>query len=80
MKIRFSCYVILLVTVVGLTLTFGHLDIYASGDKNHGDQDSDDSSLSLPLYSAFADNSNDGDGGDSDGDGDDMDIDELPFP
>ncbi len=81
MKKRFNLYFIMLVTV-GLTLTFGPLDIYASGDKNHGDQNSDDSSFSLPFDSAFAHKSNDGDGGDSDDgdDGDDMDVDDLPFP
>jgi hypothetical protein len=79
MKIRFDFYFIVLATVVGLTLTFGPSDIYASSDKNHGDKDSYDSSFSLPFDSAFADKSNDGDGGDSD-DGDDMDVDDLPFP
>ena len=82
MKIRFNFYFIVLSIVVGLTLTFGPLDIYASSDKIHGDKDSADSSFSLPFDSAFADKSNDGDGGDSDGgdDGDDMDVDDLPFP
>jgi hypothetical protein len=82
MKIRFNFCFVVLVTVVGLTLTFGPLDIYASSDKNHGDQNSDDSSFSLPFDSAFAHKSNDGDGGDSDDgdDGDDMDVDDLPFP
>jgi hypothetical protein len=75
-------YFIMLVTVVGLTLTFEHLDIYASGDKTRDDPDSGDSSFSLPFDSAFADKSHDGDGGGSDGDngGDDMDVDDLPFP
>jgi hypothetical protein len=82
MKIRFNFIFIVLVTVVGLTLTFGPLDIYASSDKNHDDKDSADSSFSLPFDSAFADKSNDGDGGDSNGgdDDDDMDVDDLPFP
>ena len=82
MKIRFNFCFVVLAAVVGLTLTFGPLDIYAAGDKNHGDEESDDSSFSLPFDSVFADASDEGDGDDSDGDsdGDDLDIDELPFP
>jgi len=63
----------MLVTVSSLTFTFIPLDIYASNDKNYGDQKSKDIPFSLPFDSAFADD-------DDDDGGDDMDVDDLPFP
>lgn len=74
MKTRFFLCFIVLVTVSSLTFTFIPLDIYASSNKNHVDQNSDDSPFSLPFDSAFADDDGDDDGGD------DMDVDDLPFP